>query len=75
MRCFSCDMDLQNPYFDKPTGRYYCNPCFEATTEEMLAQFKLEDGEIRHWMAPFQDVYISDIEREEEELDEWEWDE
>lgn len=36
MRCFACDRPLQNPYLDPPTKRWYCQECFEPTTEEQL---------------------------------------
>lgn len=36
MHCFACNVLLSNPQLDKPTGRYYCDPCIEPSVEEQL---------------------------------------
>lgn len=36
MHCFACNILLNNPQLDKPTGRYYCDACLESTVEVQL---------------------------------------
>ena len=36
MRCYSCDLDVGDQGYDRPTGRYYCNTCLEPTHDVQL---------------------------------------
>ena len=44
MRCFACNKDLVgDEIVDRPTGRFYCQLCFEPTIDEMLRLLEQED--------------------------------
>ena len=45
MKCFACDRDVSGDDMDRPTGRYYCTPCFAPTIEEQFRQTRKEFNE------------------------------
>ena len=60
---------MTSPSLDRQTGRYYCSPCLEWTNWEILNALKLEGEE--DYLPPVEDVYFSDLEKEEQEYEEY----
>lgn len=44
---------LTNPQEDKPTGRYYCDPCLESTVE---VQLKLAGKNYYDFIEPYEET-------------------
>lgn len=72
MRCYACNIILQSPSMDKPTGRYYCSICLEPTNDVLLklseAEFK-EDSDFLDSIPLFEEISIEELEEEQEEIE------